>query len=88
MPPPSMPPEADKEWIVIMYRKVGINAIIITITIAAYFPKTICHVVSGRVFKVSKVPVLNSSAKLLMAKAGIKKINTHGARSKKESSVA
>lgn len=60
----------------------------ITAMMAKYFPKTICHVVKGLVFKVSKVPDLNSSEKLLMPKAGIKKIKIHGARSKKEASVA
>lgn len=55
---------------------------------ATYFPRTICHFVSGQVCKISKVPDLNSSAKLRIANAGIKKIKIQGAKSKKEISVA
>src|SRR5690606_10836137 len=70
------------------YNKVGNKAIITTTTMARYFPQTICHGVKGRVFNVSKVPVLNSSEKLLIERAGIRKINTHGERSKKAKRVA
>lgn len=55
---------------------------------AKYFPRTICHFEIGLVCKVSNVPDLNSSAKLRMDKAGIKKIKIHGAKSKNEISVA
>ena len=88
MAPLSISPVEDKEWMVITYNKVGIKAVMITTSIAKYFPKTICQLVRGLVCKVSKVPLLNSSAKLRMAKAGIKKINTQGARSKNALSVA
>ena len=83
-----MPPEAEREWIVITYKKVGIREMMITIITAKYFPHTICLEVRGRVCKVSKVPDLYSSAKLRIANAGIKKINIQGASSKNERSVA
>ena len=73
---------------VITYNKVGINAIMITITMDRYLPNTICHRVRGLVCKVSNVPDLNSSAKIRMDNAGIRKINTQGASSKKVTSVA
>ena len=63
-------------------------AIMMTAITAKYFPDTICQLPRGLVFKISKVPDLNSSAKLRIPNAGIKNIKTHGARSKKELSVA
>ena len=47
---------------------------------AVNFPKTICQLDSGFVFKSSMVPVLNSSAKLFMVIAGIKKRKSQGAK--------
>ena len=88
MAPLSISPVEDNERIVTTYTRVGIRAVMITNMIAKYFPKTICQLVSGLVCNVSNVPVLNSSAKLRMANAGIKKINTQGARSKNALSVA
>lgn len=88
MAPLSISPVEDKEWIVTTYRMVGNSAMMITTTIATYLPNTICQLVIGLVCNVSKVPVLNSSAKLRMARAGIKKINIHGAKSKNELRVA
>ena len=88
MPPVSIPPAADNEWMVKTYKSVGSNAMRITESTAKYLPKTICHFVSGLVCKISKVPVLYSSEKLRMAKAGIRKINIQGARLKNLSSVA
>jgi len=87
IPPVSMPPAADNEWIVKTYSSVGSNAIRITESTAKYLPKTICHFVRGRVCKISNVPVLYSSEKLRIAKAGIRKINIQGARSKNLSRV-
>ena len=49
---------------------------------AQNFPKTICQSEIGFVFNSSMVPVLNSSAKLFMVIAGIKKRKTQGAKQK------
>ena len=47
---------------------------------AKNLPKTICQSEIGFVFSSSMVPVLNSSAKLFMVIAGIKKRKTQGAK--------
>lgn len=88
IPPVSIVPVADNESIVYTYKSVGISAINTTASTAKYLPKTICHFVRGRVCRISNVPVLYSSAKLRIAKAGIRKINIHGDNSKNLSSVA
>ena len=88
MAPLSIPPVEDRDRMVITYNKVGISAIIIIIRMDTYLPNTICHQVRGLVCKVSNVPDLNSSAKMRMDNAGIKKTNTQGASSKKVTRVA
>ncbi len=88
IPPVSIPPPADKDCIVNTYIKVGNSEKRITVSMAKYFPKTICQVVNGRVCKISKVPVLNSSESVRIVIAGIKKRRIHGASSKNLSSVA
>ena len=88
IPPLSIVPAADNEWMVYTYKSVGSNAINTTDSTAKYLPRTICHFVRGRVCKISNVPVLYSSEKLRIDKAGMRKMNIHGASSKNLSSVA
>ena len=51
-------------------------------TTPRYFPTKIDLVEIGRLFKISYVPCLYSSEKLLMVIAGINKIKIQGAKSK------
>src|SRR5450759_2988263 len=88
IPPESIPPPADNDFIIKTEINVGNREKRITVSMAKYLPRTICHLVKGRVCKISKVPVLNSSERERMVIAGIKKRSIHGASSKNLSSVA
>ena len=59
-----------------------------TSRIETYFPITICQKLTGLVLNISNVPLFISSDMDRMAIAGTKKINTHGANSKKLSKEA
>ena len=86
--PTSRPPVADKLLTVITYNKVGNNAISTTRNEPINFPMVKADMFKGFVRKISKVPVRNSSEKLLIVIAGIRNNKIHGANSKNCSSVA
>lgn len=66
----------------------GIIAKNIITSTEKYLPSIICHDVSGRVFNISKVPVLNSSAKARMHRAGTRNNKIQGESSKNLSNEA
>ena len=63
--------------------KVGIKAIKINTITAKNLPKIISEFVIGFVFKISIVPVWNSSENVFIVIAGTKNNNNHGVRKKK-----
>ena len=83
-----MPPAALNLLMLTIYIKVGMITNTKTKRRLIYFPSVISVAVNGLVFKVSKVPVLNSSESVRMASAGIKNKSTQGARLKKLSKLA
>ena len=58
------------------------------IKLPKYFPQTNFEALSGRVFNISKVPLLYSSAMLRIVMVGTKKSKMYGAREKNESKLA
>jgi hypothetical protein len=70
------------------YRIVGNNAISSHDKVARYFPSTIFQEETGLVNNISSVAVCLSSAKLLIVKAGMRKMKIMGAIANSESTLA
>jgi hypothetical protein len=70
------------------YRTVGNKAISNHDKVARYFPSTIFHDETGLVNNISRVAVCLSSAKLLIVKAGMRKMKIIGEIANKESTLA
>src|SRR5690554_3234494 len=83
LPTSQLPPGFPSAEMVYTYNPEGISAMMISATAPRYFPKTISLREIGLVNKSSMVPILISSLKARIHTAGIKKIKTHGANSKK-----
>ena len=82
VPPTSIPPVMLRLWIEKAYITVGINAVNTMINAPRYLPIIIAFGVIGKVFKISKLPDLYSSANVRMVMVGTRNSNNQGARVK------